>query len=266
MTEQAFTGMGIGMALEGAWVTVEIMFGDFITLTADQMINHAAKFHDMYGEEMHFVVRTPVGAYRGYGATHSQSLESIFMGIPGMQVVATSILYEPGKLLTYAMGTGVPTLFVENKTDYGKQLLIDNDDFWNRVQLSEGFPIIRLGMSDRKPDFSIVTYGGMVSIAMEAAKQLLYEEEIETEIIIPSLVSDTMHINDYISADKVIVLEEGVSEFGWGAEIGYNALSSGRGCKRIGARKSYIPAGKVAEAMVLPCVEDIAECMIEGFR
>ena len=66
--------------------------------------------------------------------------------------------------------------------------------------------------------------------------------------------------------DKVIVLEEGVSEFGWGAEIGYNALSSGRGCKRIGARKSYIPAGKVAEAMVLPCVEDIAECMIEGFR
>ena len=78
MSEQGFTGMAIGMSLAGMKPIVEIMFGDFITLIVDQLVNHAAKFSWMYEKKIHLVVRTPMGGYRGYGATHSQSLVKLF--------------------------------------------------------------------------------------------------------------------------------------------------------------------------------------------
>jgi pyruvate/2-oxoglutarate/acetoin dehydrogenase E1 component len=97
ISEAAIVGLASGMALKGLLPIVEIMFGDFVTLAADQLVNHAAKFRWMYNDQVRvpLVVRTPMGGRRGYGPTHSQSLEKMFMGIPGLKVVAPNTLGDP---------------------------------------------------------------------------------------------------------------------------------------------------------------------------
>ena len=163
MSEQGFTGMGIGMALAGLKVIVEIMFGDFITLCADQMINHASKFVGLYDKKLHFVLRTPMGGYRGYGGTHSQSLEKLFMGYPDIWVISPSVLHNPGDLLIKAVNLGKPVLFVENKLDYTKNMLVEtkaSEDHYIELSNSE-FPLIKTTMKDEyEANYVIVTYGG----------------------------------------------------------------------------------------------------------
>ena len=90
ISEPAFTGMAIGAAVAGSRPIVEIMFMDFITLCVDQLVNMAAKLHYVYGQSCPLVLRTAMGAGRSYGATHSQCLERLFTGIPGLKAVAGS--------------------------------------------------------------------------------------------------------------------------------------------------------------------------------
>src|SRR5512136_2157509 len=94
ISEAAIIGVASGMALRGLRPVAEIMFGDFLTLCADQLVNHASKFRWMYNDNVHvpMVVRAPMGGRRGYGPTHSQSLEKMFLGVPGMKVVAPNSL------------------------------------------------------------------------------------------------------------------------------------------------------------------------------
>ena len=117
ISEAAIVGVANGMALRGLRPVAEIMFGDFVTLIADQLVNHAAKFRWMYNNNVHvpIVVRAPMGGRRGYGPTHSQSLEKMFLGIPGLKVVAPNTLGDPGRLLEAAIADDDPVLFVEHK-------------------------------------------------------------------------------------------------------------------------------------------------------
>ena len=91
--------------MRGLRPVVEIMFGDFVTLIADQVINHLAKFRYMYNDQLHvpIVIRTPMGGRRGYGPTHSQTLEKLFLGVPGLRILAPSTLDDPGQLLIEAI-------------------------------------------------------------------------------------------------------------------------------------------------------------------
>ncbi|MFQ5616792.1 MAG: alpha-ketoacid dehydrogenase subunit beta, partial [Anaerolineales bacterium] len=104
ISEAGAAGVATGMALRGLLPVVEIMFGDFTTLIADQIINHLAKFRYMYNEQVRvpIVIRTPMGGRRGYGATHSQTLEKMFLGLPGLRVLAPCALGSPGELLAHA--------------------------------------------------------------------------------------------------------------------------------------------------------------------
>ncbi len=257
MCEQGFTGMGIGMAIQGCNVVIEIMFGDFITLVCDQLINHACKFYEMYKQDLHLIVRCPSGGYRGYGATHSQSLEKMYMGIPGMQIVAPSIAHEPAKLLEQAMRSGCPTLFVENKLDYPRELLDDKGGFWIKEYYGEVFPVACIKLKDDSPELSIIVYGGMVPVALEVMRYFLYEEEIGIELIIPSLISAPLKLLDCIHSKKAVVIEEGVSDFGWGAEIAYHMLKNNIACTKMGAENSYIPVSKTWEEKTLLMPSDI---------
>ena len=121
ISEAAITGIGNGLALAGLRPIVEIMFGDFLTLAADQWINHAAKFSWMYNDQVQvpLVVRTPMGGRRGYAATHSQSIEKHFIGLPGTQVLCLHHRYSPA-LVYDALVAEIdrPTLVVENKGLY----------------------------------------------------------------------------------------------------------------------------------------------------
>src|SRR4030042_978120 len=90
ISEAGIVGVAAGMALRGLHPVVEIMFGDFVTLIADQLINHIAKFRWMYNDQVRvpLVIRTPMGGRRGYGPTHTQTVEKLYLGIPGLMVVA----------------------------------------------------------------------------------------------------------------------------------------------------------------------------------
>lgn len=267
MCEQGFVGMGIGMAVEGSSVIVEIMFGDFITLAADQMINHAAKFYQMYKEPVKFVLRFPSGGYRGYGATHSQSLEKLYFGIPGLKVIAPSIAHSPGNLLEKSLLSGIPSLFVENKRDYPRELLGQSGVFWVKELLGEvGFPIARIYVKNEKPDYTIITYGGLVSVAMEVMQYFLYEEELYIDLLIPSDLSDINAVFDLIRSRNVLVVEEGVKEFGWGAEITSSLCNNGNNVQRLGAKYSFIPASQKWENKILPQKEEMIQMIRKGMN
>ena len=121
ISEAGIVGLASGMALRGLRPVVEIMFGDFLTLAADQVINHASKFRYMYNDQARapMVIRTPMGGRRGYGPTHSQTLEKHFLGTPGLRVLAPCAIDQPGELLREAiLHDDDPVLFVENKLLY----------------------------------------------------------------------------------------------------------------------------------------------------
>lgn len=269
MSEQGFTGMAIGMALTGMNVIIEIMFGDFITLVTDQIINHAAKFHGLYEKELHLVIRTPMGGYRGYGPTHSQSLEKLFFGLPDIIVVSPSILGNPGKVLEDSIRTGFPVIFVENKNDYPRYLFsFDSKPFDYQMQTyGEAFPLYELTI-DEETELTIITYGGQVDTALELQKQLMLEEEISIKIVNPTKISplnidDIYHI---IKTDEyILILEEGHVPFGWGDMILSQLYQKGyRGEMRTkGAKTGVIGASIEQEQNILPSKSEIAKMIVE---
>src|SRR6202163_40583 len=105
LSEAGFTAIAAGMAIRGLRPVVEIMFGDFLMLAADQLVNHIGKYRWMYNDKVRvpLVIRTPMGGRRGYGPTHSQTLEKHFLGVPGLWVVAPNPLVDPGRLLRQAI-------------------------------------------------------------------------------------------------------------------------------------------------------------------
>src|ERR1700722_7597209 len=118
ISEAAIVGVATGMALRGLLPIVEIMFGDFVTLCMDQLLNHVTKFAAMYNGQVapHLVLRTPMGGYRGYGPTHSQTLDKFLTAIPGLAVIAPSHLHDIGALLEHAvLEQTEPVAFIENK-------------------------------------------------------------------------------------------------------------------------------------------------------
>ena len=129
ISEAGIVGSAVGMAMRGLKPIVEIMFGDFITLASDQIINHAVKYKWMYNNQVNvpLIIRTPVGGRRGYGPTHSQSLENLFMSVPGLEIIAPSLCHNPGEMIGKLVeNIQNPTIFIESKVDYSKKLFINN--------------------------------------------------------------------------------------------------------------------------------------------
>ncbi len=265
MSEQGFTGMGIGMALAGLKVIVEIMFGDFITLCADQMINHASKFVGLYDKKLNFVLRTPMGGYRGYGGTHSQSLEKLFMGFPDIWVISPSVLHNPGDLLIKSLNFGKPILFVENKLDYTKNMLEETKAFKDHsVELfNSEFPLIKTTMKDEfEANYVIVTYGGLVSEVISLQEELYLEDEISVHIVSPSQLFPIDNILiDLISDYKhIILLEESYTGASWSSEIAATLVErkGHSSIYRFSTLLKTIAAAENLENSILPNVNNIA--------
>lgn len=285
ISEAGITGIAGGMALRGKHPVVEIMFGDFITLTADQVINHLTKFHAMYNDQVNVpvVIRAPMGGRRGYGPTHSQTLEKFFLGVPGLTVLApfhlrgTHPLGEPGRLLyDTILHLNNPAFFVENKLQYLLKLLTTDTlaeyDVSETKANGEGSrPTYTLSLKGApRPQVTLTAYGYMAHLALEALHTLAYEEEIFCELVVPTQLAPFEPEPLYQSARKtgrLLTLEEGTRSLGWGAEVlALAAENLGADMKRSGrvaARETVIPVAPDLEANVLPGLSKILSAVRE---
>lgn len=269
ISEAGIVAWATGAALVGARPIVEIMFGDFTALATDQILNHAAKYGWLSrGKvEVPIVIRAPMGGRRGYGPTHSQSIEAMYLSIPDLVIVAPTHLLDPGELLKRAtLAIDQPVLFVENKMLYSESLVtcIDGriDKFAVRIS-SKCFPTVHLSLADfETPDVVMVAYGGSVPLSMEAAKQLMLEDEILADVVVVTSVAP-IPVDDLLVAcgncRRLVTIEEGVKTAGWGAELVAKLLEASLATdwrfRRIGSLPCPIPAAKHLEQQVLPSVE-----------
>jgi pyruvate/2-oxoglutarate/acetoin dehydrogenase E1 component len=267
ISEQAIIGAAIGMALRGMKPIAEIMFGDFMTLGVDQIVNHATKYHWMFNEQVNVpvVIRTPMGGGRGYGPTHSQSLESLFLSVPGLTMCAPSVFHDPGALLTHHVRySNHPVLFVENKAAYPKKLYADRDEKPLHCISREDTVIASL-YPDEPADVVVITYGGMAEVAAEVATSVFLEEEILVQVVVLATIKP-LNLEPVLPlvrhAGKVVVLEEGPTTGGWGAEVAAMLHQSvhhdlQQPIARLGAKDMPIPSALPLEQTVLPTPEKL---------
>jgi pyruvate/2-oxoglutarate/acetoin dehydrogenase E1 component len=280
VSEAGIVGIATGMALRGFRPIVEIMFGDFVTLTADQLINHATKFRYMYNDQVRvpLIIRTPMGGRRGYGPTHSQTMEKLFMGVPNLKIFAPNIFTDPGDLLLNAIfSVDDPVLFIENKIQYTQKLVGEHhsQEFnitkpkhrpTKNIDNTHGFASpITLSLRDTPPpSVTIATYGYMADLCRRAVERLAYEEEIFTDLTIFSQVIplDISPIYQSLrNTKRLIVVEEGTIASGWGAEVIASCLEEFGNlpieARRVASKNSPIPASSTLEEALLPGIEEI---------
>jgi pyruvate/2-oxoglutarate/acetoin dehydrogenase E1 component len=271
ISEAAIVGICNGMAMRGLRPVAEIMFGDFVTLIADQLINHAAKFRWMYNDQVRVpvVVRAPMGGGRGYGPTHSQSLEKLFLGVPGLRVIAPNSLPDPAGLLEDCiLQDEGPILFIEHKLLYTRPVLAAGQGDLIDLQIEQAglhYPtsILRFTVS-AQADLTIATYGYNFELARAAALKLAYEDEIFAEIVVFSQLSpfELAPLFDSVRRTKhLLTVEEGTLTLGWGAEIAAQAAGQVSNLKVRRAAALDLPIGnaKTLEDAILPSLDKILQ-------
>ena len=274
ISEAGMTGIANGLALAGKKPVIEIMFGDFVSLTMDQVLNHAAKFRWMYNDTVTvpLVIRTPMGGRRGYGPTHSQSLEKHFLGIPGIKVIAPSALGDAGAVLGHCILQETdPVLFVEHKLLYTSPMAHpgqgDLQDF--ELESTDGpLPVHTLRFAGvTQHQVSIATYGYNVELARKAAIDLAYEHEIFCEIVCFTQLSpfELKPLFTSLARTGVLVtLEEGNQTLGWGSEVLARCGEQNEQTKTLRVAALDLPIGnaKSLEDDILPSVDRIKQSVI----
>jgi acetoin:2,6-dichlorophenolindophenol oxidoreductase subunit beta len=242
ISEAGFTGLAVGAAMTGLRPIVDIMFGDFITLTMDQMVNQAAKVHYMSGGawKVPMVMRTTLGATRRSAAQHSQSLHAWFSHVPGLKVVLPSTPYDAKGLLKTAIRDENPVVFFEDKMMYKLKGQVPGEEY-----------TIPLGVADIKregDDITLVATSSMVQVALGAAT-LLQDADISAEVVDPRTtwpLDEKTLIESAKKTSRVIVLDEGYERYGVTAEIA-SVIAEGAfydldaPVKRMGAMHVPIP-------------------------
>jgi pyruvate dehydrogenase E1 component beta subunit len=260
ISEAGIAGIGVGAAMTGMRPVVDIMFGDFLTLTMDQLVNQAAKIHYMSGGKLKvpLVLRTTLGASRRSAAQHSQSLQAWVSHIPGLKVVVPATPYDAKGLLKSAIRDDNPVVFFEDKMMY---------------QLKGPVPVeeytIALGVADIKragTDITLVATSSMVQVALEAAGSL-HEVHISAEVIdvrttVP-LDKETL-IASVKKTSRAIIIDEGYESYGVTAEIA-SVIAEGAfyyldaPVMRMGAMDVPVPFSPVLEDQTVPTSKKVAE-------
>ena len=275
ISEAAITGIANGLALAGFRPFLEIMFGDFVTLSMDQIVNHASKFYHMYNKQVKcpIVIRLPMGGRRGYGPTHSQTLDKFVTGIPNVKTIALNTLIDPRAIYeTIAGQEEHPVIVIENKTDYGRKIAKKKIRNYLFERNNERYPVVRIKPVLGSPEVTIVCYGGMVDVVLDSLEPLFIELELMAEVIVLSKISpiDYRAIIESVSqTKKIYVVEEGVMPGGIGSEIIASvaeALPEGIMARRIASPSVPIPSVKSLEDCVLPNTEKIIKTIAESLQ
>jgi acetoin:2,6-dichlorophenolindophenol oxidoreductase subunit beta len=259
ISEAGIAGVGVGAAMTGMRPVVDIMFGDFITLAMDQIVNQAAKVHYMSGGKLHvpLVVRATMGATRRSAAQHSQSLYAWMAHVPGLKVVLPSTPADAKGLFTAAIRDPNPVIVFEDKMMYGV-----------KGPVPEGEYVLPLGVADVKregSDATIVATSSMVQVALAAAATLdgegLSVEVIDPRTLVP--LDTNALIASARKTGRVVVVDEGYGQYGVTAEIA-SVIADGAfdhldaPVRRIGAMNVPVPFSPVLEDQTVPSPEAVA--------
>ena len=265
ISESAIMGCGTGAAVTGMRPIVEIQFSDFLSIAMDQLANQAAKIRYMFGgnASVPMTVRAPGGSGTGAAAQHSQSLEAWFCHVPGLKVVIPSTPYDAKGLLRSAIADNNPVVFLEQKTLYRNKGAVPETPY--EIPLGEG-EIKRTG-----DDVTIVSWGRMIPVCMEAARRL-GEEGIEAEIVDPRTLIplDTGIIERSVrKTSRMLIVHEAVQTGGFGGEIAARIAQSDAffyldaPIRRVGGLDVPIPYCPELEKNVVPTVEKVFDACVD---
>lgn len=216
ISEAGFIGAGLGAACTGMRPIVELMYMDFALVGMDQLINQVAKTRYIFGgrAKIPLVIRGQQGIGRGNAATHSQSLETIFMHFPGLKVACPSTGRDAAGLLRTAIRDDNPVIIFEHKALYATKCDVPDDpDFM--------LPFGKADIKREGSDVTIVANLLYVNRALEAAEELA-KEGISAEVIDPMTLvpfdKETV-INSVKKTGRMVVVHEAHRTAGWGAEV-----------------------------------------------
>ncbi len=216
ISEAVIVGAAAGAAAMGMRPIAEIMFSDFLTIAMDQLVNQAAKMRYMFGGKARvpMVVRAASGSGTGAAAQHSQSPEAWFCNAPGLKVVMPSTPADAKGLLISAIRDDNPVLFFEPKVLYR-----------SKGEVPEGDYTVPLGKADIKregTDLTIISYGRMLPVCLEATAQLEKSEDISAEVVDPRtlvpLDKETI-IASVSKTGRVLIVHEACQTGGFGGEL-----------------------------------------------
>jgi len=262
ISEMAMSNAAVGAALSGVKPVLEIMFMDFMTFAMDALVNQAAKARFMFGGQssVPMVVRTPHGGGISAGPQHSQCLEAWFAHVPGLKVVCPSNPADAYGLLKAAIADPDPVVFVENKSLYALKGEVPETPF--RIPIGQA-SVVRQGQ-----DVTVVTYGGMVSRALQAAEMLAKEgvfiEVIDLRSIQPW--DEATVLASLSKTHRLLIAHEAVEAFGVGAEIaarmsdvGFDELDAP--IMRVAAPFVPVPFAPGLEKQYQPSADKIVEAV-----
>jgi acetoin:2,6-dichlorophenolindophenol oxidoreductase subunit beta len=261
ISEAGFTGLAVGAAMTGMRPIADIMFGDFMALVMDQVVNQAAKIHYMSGGKwkVPLVIRATMGATRRSAAQHSQSLHAWPSHIPGLKVAVPSTPYDAKGLLKSAIRDDNPVVFFEDKISYAKV----------KGPVPEGDYTIPLGVADVKRegrDITLVATSSMVQVALGAAT-MLEEIGISAEVVDPRTMwplDEKTLVESARKTSRALVIDEGYFRYGVTGEIA-SVIAEGAfydldgPVRRIGARHVPIPFSPPLEDATVPTERDVFE-------
>jgi pyruvate/2-oxoglutarate/acetoin dehydrogenase E1 component len=256
ISELALAGAAFGAAITGLRPVVEIMFGDFLTLVMDSLVNQATKYWFLTGGQVPvpMVVRSVVGGGGRFGAIHSQVPASWFMGVPGLKIVAPATPADAKGLLRSAIQDDNPVLFFEHKRLYGLTGEVDGDHV----------PLGQARVAREGSDVTIVSAMNGVHESLKAA-DVLAADGIEAEVVdlrtlrpldVPTVLESVARTS------RLVVVEEGPLTGGWAGEVLARVTEEGLGdlddAWRIATAESPIPYSPPLEDAFLPSAERIA--------
>ncbi|MDQ5807230.1 MAG: alpha-ketoacid dehydrogenase subunit beta [Actinomycetota bacterium] len=269
ISENTIVGMGVGAAMGGLRPIVELMTINFSLLAMDQIVNHAATIHYMFGGQVRvpLVVRMPQGAGHQLGPTHSHSWEALYLHVPGLLVAVPSTPEDAKGLLKAAIRDDNPVIFIEHEYLYGQRGDVPDDedfvsDFGQAAIRREG------------DDVTIIGISRMAITAQKAAEQLASEHEIEAEVIDPRTLRpldlDTI-VKSVEKTNRAIVVEEGWPHGGVGANLAaliqeqaFDHLDAPVG--RVTGADLPMPYSKPLEQIAFPHEPQIVEAVLATFR
>jgi len=263
IAEGLIVGAAIGAAMVGLRPIAELMTVNFALLAMDQIVNHAAKIHYMFGGKARvpLVIRAPGGGGKQLAAQHSQSLESYFLHCPGLKLVMPSTPEDAKGLLKESIRDDGPVIFLEHENLYNTKGEVPSEDYT--------IPIGKASIKRNGRDLTIIAYSNMVLTALEAAEQL-EKEGISVEIVDPRTLNPLDIYTILASVKKtnrVIIVEEDWKTGGVGAEIASqiyeNALTAlDAPIIRVAGKDTPMPYAKNLERAAIPQVEDIMQAAI----